>query len=247
MRHIQIADLTASANEIDTRMGPIPGRSSDRIANELRWAADELQRAMDMLGDVPGQSLTERLQTYIGHYMALQLKAAPPVEPVRDASCETGVLPVETIDSVPSCGQENDYRRAKPDWKQDQADTSVMPRKAAPVEPTLPEIVHEKMKQMRQGTFPPLPEARHQSGRFLIDALDALEAIDSEIVLTGHLKELVDCALAARNADFTAVPQTARDRSPAQACDGCANTGWCHANDKCYLKGCALSLPKGKQ
>jgi hypothetical protein len=76
MRQIQVADLTASANEIDTRMGPIPGRSSDRIANELRWAADELQRAMDMLGDVPGTSLSERLQNYIGHYMALQLKTA---------------------------------------------------------------------------------------------------------------------------------------------------------------------------
>lgn len=76
MRQIQIADLTASANEIDTRMGPIPGRSSDRIANELRWAADQLQRAMDMLGDVPGASLTERLQTYIGNFMALQLKLA---------------------------------------------------------------------------------------------------------------------------------------------------------------------------
>lgn len=42
--------------------------------------------------------------------------------------------------------------------------------------------------------------------QFLIDALDALEAIDSEIVLPGHLKELVDCALAARNANFDAVP-----------------------------------------
>jgi hypothetical protein len=30
MRQIQVADLTASANEIDNRMGPIPGRSSDR-------------------------------------------------------------------------------------------------------------------------------------------------------------------------------------------------------------------------
>lgn len=76
MRQMQAADLTASANEIDNRMGPIPGRSSDRIANELRWAADELQRAMDMLGDVPGQTLTERLQNYIGCYMALQLKGA---------------------------------------------------------------------------------------------------------------------------------------------------------------------------
>jgi hypothetical protein len=76
MRQIQVADLTASANEIDTRMGPIPGRSSDRIAGELRWAADELQRAMDILGDVPGTLLTERLQNYVGSYMALQLKAS---------------------------------------------------------------------------------------------------------------------------------------------------------------------------
>ena len=82
MRQIQVADLTASANEIDNRMGPIPGRSSDRIANELRWAADELQGALDMLGDVPGQLLTERLQTYVGHYMALQLKGDLPSESI---------------------------------------------------------------------------------------------------------------------------------------------------------------------
>lgn len=44
MRQFQVADLTASANEIDNRMGPIPGRSSDRIANELRWAAAEIER-----------------------------------------------------------------------------------------------------------------------------------------------------------------------------------------------------------
>jgi hypothetical protein len=31
--------LIASAEEIDNRMGPIPGRSSDRIARELREAA----------------------------------------------------------------------------------------------------------------------------------------------------------------------------------------------------------------
>lgn len=34
--------------------------------------------------------------------------------------------------------------------------------------------------------------------RFLIEALDALEAVDSEILLTGHIKEMVDCALAPR-------------------------------------------------
>jgi hypothetical protein len=88
MRQIQVADLTASANEIDNRMGPIPGRSSDRIANELRWAAEELQRAMDMLGDVPGPSLTERLQTYVGHYVALQLSAAAS-DKMREAIAKT--------------------------------------------------------------------------------------------------------------------------------------------------------------
>lgn len=49
MRQIQVADLTASANEIDNRMGPIPGRSSDRIANELRWAATEIERMRDAI------------------------------------------------------------------------------------------------------------------------------------------------------------------------------------------------------
>ncbi len=43
MSQTQIAHLIASANELDNRLGPIPGRSSDRIANELRWAAAELQ------------------------------------------------------------------------------------------------------------------------------------------------------------------------------------------------------------
>jgi hypothetical protein len=36
---IEPAQLIISADEIDNRMGPIPGRSSDRIACELRAAA----------------------------------------------------------------------------------------------------------------------------------------------------------------------------------------------------------------
>lgn len=36
---VEPAQLIASANEIDNRIGPIPGRSSDRIAAELRKAA----------------------------------------------------------------------------------------------------------------------------------------------------------------------------------------------------------------
>lgn len=38
-RAIEPAQLIASAEEIDNRLGPIPGRSSDRIARELRAAA----------------------------------------------------------------------------------------------------------------------------------------------------------------------------------------------------------------
>jgi hypothetical protein len=41
---IEPNQLIASAEEIDNRMGPIPGRSSDRIARELRLAAQEIER-----------------------------------------------------------------------------------------------------------------------------------------------------------------------------------------------------------
>lgn len=39
---IEPAALIASAEEIDNRLGPIPGRSSDRIAKELRKAAQQI-------------------------------------------------------------------------------------------------------------------------------------------------------------------------------------------------------------
>lgn len=38
--NIQSSSLIASADEIDNRLGPIPGGSSDRIAGELRRAAE---------------------------------------------------------------------------------------------------------------------------------------------------------------------------------------------------------------
>lgn len=37
---IEPSALIVSADEIDNRLGPIPGRSSDRIARELRQAAE---------------------------------------------------------------------------------------------------------------------------------------------------------------------------------------------------------------
>lgn len=46
---IQPETLIASADKIDNRIGPIPGRSSDRIARELRQAASaitEMRAAM---------------------------------------------------------------------------------------------------------------------------------------------------------------------------------------------------------
>jgi hypothetical protein len=39
--------LIASADEIDNRLGPIPGRSSDRIARELREAAALIKALRD--------------------------------------------------------------------------------------------------------------------------------------------------------------------------------------------------------
>jgi hypothetical protein len=36
-----------------------------------------------------------------------------------------------------------------------------------------------------------------------------------------------------------------RERAAKVACDGCENTGWCHANDKCYLKGTTLASTDG--
>lgn len=36
--------LRARADEIDSRTGPIPGNVADRIALELRWAAEDLSR-----------------------------------------------------------------------------------------------------------------------------------------------------------------------------------------------------------
>ena len=47
---LEPTQLVASADEIDSRLGPIPGRSSDRIARELRSAAAliiGLQRLLD--------------------------------------------------------------------------------------------------------------------------------------------------------------------------------------------------------
>lgn len=46
---IEPAHLIASADEIDNRLGPIPGRSSDRIARELRLAAQEIERLTTQL------------------------------------------------------------------------------------------------------------------------------------------------------------------------------------------------------
>lgn len=51
---IEPAALIASADEIDNRLGPIPGRSSDRIARELRAAAELI---IELRAATNGQSL----------------------------------------------------------------------------------------------------------------------------------------------------------------------------------------------
>lgn len=52
MTMITAATLIASADEIDNRLGPIPGRSSDRIAVELRAAAKVVAAIPDTLTDL---------------------------------------------------------------------------------------------------------------------------------------------------------------------------------------------------
>lgn len=54
---------------------------------------------------------------------------------------------------------------------------------------------------------------------------EALEAVDSEVVLTGHLKELVDEALAADAASPSpsVTEPTARAMLPTIRCDQCDN------------------------
>lgn len=51
---IEPSQLIASANEIDNRIGPVPGRSADRIAVELRKASAlilELRAAIESKRD----------------------------------------------------------------------------------------------------------------------------------------------------------------------------------------------------
>jgi hypothetical protein len=66
----------------------------DRAEKALRrCSADsaEYQRCMDMLGDVPGPTLEDRLTRYIGCYMALQIKAGaqPQTAPIGYVSQAT--------------------------------------------------------------------------------------------------------------------------------------------------------------
>jgi hypothetical protein len=51
----------------------------DSISKLNHHRAEIIQRCMDMLGDVPGATLEERLTHYIGSYMALQIKVTDDV------------------------------------------------------------------------------------------------------------------------------------------------------------------------
>lgn len=49
VKPIEPSALITSADEIDNRLGPIPGRSSDRIARELRRAAGDIERMREAI------------------------------------------------------------------------------------------------------------------------------------------------------------------------------------------------------
>lgn len=130
--------------------------------------SDVIARCLDMLSDVPGETLEDRITHLYGSYMALQIQVKETAaQPLREALRQIRTVCCDNSD--PACDQKIALK-----FVGQIADTALAPASE--------HVPHER--------------------RFLIDALDALEAIDSEIVLTGHLKELVDCALAARNADL---------------------------------------------
>lgn len=52
--------LIDSADEIDSRLGPIPGTSSDRIARELRTAAELIQQLQQEIASVAASRQPEQ-------------------------------------------------------------------------------------------------------------------------------------------------------------------------------------------
>lgn len=79
-------------------------------------------------------------------------------------------------------------------------------------------------------------------------ALELLSDVPGE-GLVERVGRLIDwykrvCAEVYPSAAGLALASTERGPTPPKACDQCQNTGWCHANNKCYLKGRALSPHK---
>ncbi len=80
-----------AAHIIASHIAPLPGNAGGVETAEM------LQRCMDMLADVPGATLEDKLTKYIGEYMALQLRASPAVlEPTPAAwrNPNTSINPV---------------------------------------------------------------------------------------------------------------------------------------------------------
>lgn len=67
-------------------MGDVP---LYRAIQAAKAAGGEYQRCMDMLGDVPGATLEDRLMHYIGCYMAMQVSASADVRAATVEECVT--------------------------------------------------------------------------------------------------------------------------------------------------------------
>jgi hypothetical protein len=92
----ELREYTAMKYAGDCKCGKcqlVPRALVERIYHTLNGSSvrcsavsAEYQRCMDMLGDVPGPTLEDRLTRYIGCYMALQIKAgAQPQASVESA------------------------------------------------------------------------------------------------------------------------------------------------------------------
>lgn len=72
---MSIDALITSADEIDNRLGPIPGRSSDRIARELRQAA-EMIASMRLEIDTKERDLAALITSYYRQEIGCSMQQA---------------------------------------------------------------------------------------------------------------------------------------------------------------------------
>lgn len=108
----------ASADIVERMENFIPGEHDDYTPEVLQLACAEIRRLRGLILNAAQRPVVWRVR-YCGRWMYFEDKATAEIYAQGDDNAEPlyaaqpPAAPVETIDSVPSCGQENDYRRAR--------------------------------------------------------------------------------------------------------------------------------------